>query len=573
MDFQNMCMGCMEIKPAGLNTCPYCGFNIITYSNKINNDEQSIIEINRRTMSTTSMPKELPQRPLPIGTMLGGSYMVGRRLGAGGFGVSYVGFDVDFERKVAIKEFYPKGYADRDVTGTNLVPRPGARGAYFTEQKEHFAHEGKVLAQVEEQGIVRVLSFCREFNTAYIIMEFLEGEDLAHYLNRRGGYLPVAEALEIMRPVVKSLALIHERGLVHRDISPDNIMLTKQGPKLIDFGAALGKGEHPEGPPIGKRGYAPSEQLKKGGVVGAHSDVYSLCATLYLLITGQKPPRSLDREKKDEIYNISDYGVEINRVQEAAIMQGLAMDYKLRIKNAGDLYYLLYVYGVKTESTVECLQKQVRESSTEVIMNKLERERKKSKTRLAYIIATICVLVLGCMIISVRAITKKLQESKKGTPVVITDDLGNTTDESDSHSVTEDDLHTYIDALYDAVDSDRQSAGYGALNKDKAYEAAANAGVAKCTQISAASQSEWSDELTEAALETMDENGITNAGWVIRAYSNDMTVEAIKEDIYAAIEDANKGIADAIDLMSCNKIGAATAISGDGTMFWMVIYR
>jgi serine/threonine protein kinase len=353
-------MGCMKELPPGLGVCPFCGFDRIEYCRKIDEDERSVMETNRRTMySGTTAMKELPQRPLPLGTVIGGSYVIGKRLGAGGFGVSYIGFDLNFERRVAVKEFYPRGYADRDITGTRLIPRQGKRGSYFEEQRELFAHEGKVLAQFDEPGVVRVLSFCREFNTAYIIMEYLEGQSLSSYMRSVGGYLPAADALALVRPVVSSLAKLHEKGVVHRDISPDNIMMTANGPKLIDFGAALGHGEHADGPPIGKKGYAPIEQLRRDGNPGTYSDVYALCAMIYQMITAQKPERSLERARafesangflegqvSSDIYSISAYQVYIPPVQESAIMQGLALDYKVRIKNAGDLYYLLYVYGV-----------------------------------------------------------------------------------------------------------------------------------------------------------------------------------------------------------------------------------
>ena len=575
MNLQNLCMGCMSEKPQGMETCPFCGFNIQAYGNKINQDEQSIIDTNRKTnYSGTTAQQELPQRPLPVGTMLGENFIVGKKLGAGGFGVSYIGFDVNFERKVAIKEFYPRGYADRDFVGKKLIPRQGKRGAYFEQQRELFAHEGKVLAQIDEEGIVKVLSFCKENNTAYIIMEFLEGRSLSSYLKERGGYMPPEEALSLMRPVVKSLKEIHEQGLVHRDISPDNIMLTSKGPKLIDFGAALGKGEHPEGPPIGKKGYAPIEQLSRGGKVGAYSDVYALCAMFYQMITSTKPPRSMDRQRQDNIYTISAYKVSMRPVQEAAIMQGLAMDYNQRIKNAGDLYYLLYVYGVDANASVEGLQKQVRESSTEVITRKMQAEYKRSQNRMRMMIATACILIAGFLIIAVRVVTKNLQESRKEKPVVITETNVNSDDsEVNVQSGINGDLESYRDMLYEAINTDRTLEGHSTLGADKSFEAAANNGIASCVNITASTREEWTTKMTEAGINALSSEKIENAGWWIQSYDRDMSIDEVKSDLYSYVEMQNSGIENAVDLMNCNKLGISVGINSDGTYFWMVIYR
>ena len=584
MNIQNLCMGCMNEKPQGMETCPFCGFNINTYVNRINQDEQSVIETNRRTMySGTNAPQEMPQRPLPTGTMLGENYIVGRRLGAGGFGVSYIGFDINFERKVAIKEFYPRGYADRDITGKNLILRQGKRGAYFKQQRELFAHEGKVLAQLDEEGIVRVLSFCKEYNTAYIIMEFLEGKSLSSYLKERGGYLPPDEALALVRPVVKSLKEIHEKGLVHRDISPDNIMLTEKGPKLIDFGAALGKGEHPEGPPIGKKGYAPIEQLKRGGTVGAYSDVYALCAMIYQMITASKPPRSMDREKQENIHSISEYGVSMRPVQEAAIMQGLAMDYRQRIKNAGDLYYLLYVYGADSNASVEGLQKKIRESSTDVITRKMQAEYIRSRNRIRMLIATACVLVAGFLIIAVRVVSENLQESRRDKPVVITEDSNvhvendsaekETDGQSGSEALSSEDMEAYRDMLYESINRDRQAAGGTEAALEPAFERAANSCIESCVNITASSQSEWSSKMTEAGTNALAQENIVGAGWWLQAYSSDMSIDGVKSDLYEYVESQNSGIENAIDLMNCTQIGISVGVHPDGTYFWVVIYR
>lgn len=554
MDLNNLCMGCMKEKPSGFETCPYCGFNIIFYHQKIESEELSIIETNKKTaLSGSNMVRELPQRPLPAGSKLDSNYIVGKKLGAGGFGVSYIGFDLNFERKVAIKEFYPRGYADRDATGLGLTPRLGKRGEYFLEQKEFFAHEGKVLAQVEEPGIVRVLSFIKANNTAYIVMEFLEGESLSDYVKKKGGYLSVAEALTIVKPVVKSLAHIHEKGLIHRDISPDNIMLTQNGPKVIDFGAALGKGEHPEGPPIGKKGYAPAEQLKRGCTVGSYSDVYSLCAMIYQIITGNKPPKSLDREVRDTIYPISAYQIPINSVQEAAIMQGLAMDYKKRIKNAGDLYYLLYVYGVDPNATVEGLNKQIEESSTDVIIKKMQAEHKRSQYKMKSLIVIGCIVVAGFLIIAVRTISRVIVNNNQKAPVVVSN-----TDDS------YDELNTIRESMYNKFKK-MSAENYGiTLHVEATYEDAASDCIEVLVNANCKTKEEWQQMFTDSAVKAMTKHGLNLEGWVIKAYEPGMTVDDVYADLVAS---ANA------DLVTCGSIGISVGTHADGTVFWMIIYK
>jgi serine/threonine protein kinase len=587
MDIESLCMGCMRERPRINNDrqkqyvpmCPFCGFDRIKYTRDIEAEEQSVIETNKKTMySGTTAALELPQRPLPPGTVIGGDYVIGKKLGAGGFGVSYIGFDKNFERRVAVKEFYPRGCADRDITGTNLVPRAGKRGVRFEEEREKFAHEGKVLAKFDEPGVVRVLSFVRAFNTAYIIMEFLEGKSLASYLRERGNYLPPAEALELVRPVIKSLSKLHEKGVIHRDISPDNIMLTQNGPKLIDFGAALGQGEYKEGAVIGKKGYAPIEQMK-GTSIGPYSDVYAMCAMMYQMITSQKPPRSLERQQCDEIYSISAYQVYMPPVQEAAIMQGLAMDYRQRIKNAGDLYYLLYVYGADADSSVEGLQKMVRESATDVVLKKMKNENKRSRNKTRMLIATVTILILGCMIIAVRQISKIISDGNKSKPVVITEDSAdaeNTDSGSqDDTQTTVVDLAAYRDMLYESVNSDRKD-NPASINED--YQLAADYTVGVCANADCSTTDEWNETMTDAAIDGLDRysisyQGATAVGWVLRTYGNDMTIDSVKQDIYDYIAEINSGVDNPIDLSNCGEFGVSVGVHADGTYFWMVIYR
>ena len=165
---------------------------------------------------------------LPSGTYLEqNKYYIERVLGDGGFGITYLGYDVKLQRKVAIKEFYMRGYCYRNPGDPNVYTEAGEKRENFEKMKQQYIEEGRVLAALGEQpGVVNVYTFIEENNTAYLVMDFVEGQSLDAYVKGRGGRLSVSETLAIMRPVIRALAGVHKRGVIHRDISPDNIMIT-----------------------------------------------------------------------------------------------------------------------------------------------------------------------------------------------------------------------------------------------------------------------------------------------------------------------------------------------------------
>ncbi|MBQ8696086.1 MAG: protein kinase, partial [Clostridia bacterium] len=191
------CSYCMSPIKTTYKVCPFCG---------------------------NPVHAEVPAHHLLPGTILNGKILVGAALGEGGFGITYIGRDLNLDIKVAIKEFYPNGYVNRsnsfspDVTFS--VSDDGKD--FFVKGKERFLREARILARFSsEPGVVEVRDFFEEHNTAYIIMEYLDGEDLKAYLKRNGPMQP-GRALELLLPVMKTLTKIHAQGLIHRDISPDN---------------------------------------------------------------------------------------------------------------------------------------------------------------------------------------------------------------------------------------------------------------------------------------------------------------------------------------------------------------
>ena len=284
---------------------------------------------------------EIPAHHLKPGTILNKKILVGRALGEGGFGITYIGRDIKLDIKVAIKEYYPNGYVNRSNTVSPEVTCSISedRKAFFEKGCERFLKEAQILAKFAgEQGIVDVRDFFEENGTAYIVMEYLEGKDLKTYLKENGTLSP-EKTIEMMRPIMNSLVKVHSQGLIHRDISPDNIRITESGVKLIDFGAArdVSSMANKSLSVMLKPGYAPEEQYRSKGNQGAWTDVYALCATMYKCITGITPDDSMERVINDELKAPSALGIMINPVIENALMKGLRVLQKDRYQSVQEL--------------------------------------------------------------------------------------------------------------------------------------------------------------------------------------------------------------------------------------------
>ena len=283
---------------------------------------------------------ELPSHHLKPGTILDNKIYVGAALGEGGFGITYIGRDLNLDIKVAVKEYYPNGYANRSNTiSPNLTSSISSeKQELFYKGRERFLQEARTLAKfAKEPGIVEVRSFFEENNTAYIVMEFLEGKDLKEFLKEKGTLTP-EHTLRLLMPVIQALKKIHEQGLIHRDISPDNIRITDDGVKLLDFGAARNVSSiaNKSLSVMLKPGYAPEEQYRSKGVQGPWTDIYALCATIYKCITGITPDDSTQRSFYDELKAPSALGIKIDPVIEAALLKGLNVFQVDRYQNIED---------------------------------------------------------------------------------------------------------------------------------------------------------------------------------------------------------------------------------------------
>ena len=264
---------------------------------------------------------------LPVNTILNGRYIVGRVLGAGGFGITYIGYDLKLDGRVAIKEYYPSGAANRSISLT-VYPTTTEKGNPFETGKERFLKEARALSEfVGDSSIVTLRDYFEENGTAYIVMEYLEGEDLSHYAAKHGKFT-FDEALGLLEPAMLALDKIHKKGLIHRDISPSNLMVPNDGRiKVLDFGAARLQSVNGELSlsVMLKPGYAPIEQYSTHGEQGPWTDVYAMSATFYRLITGKTPTSATDRTCGSAVELPSALGVKITPVQEKALMRGLAL--------------------------------------------------------------------------------------------------------------------------------------------------------------------------------------------------------------------------------------------------------
>lgn len=274
------------------------------------------------------------------GTVLLDRYRVGRVLGQGGFGATYLGWDDRLRIKVAVKEFYPANLIARVSGGSGVIPFSDEHARSFAAGLSKFLEEARLLARLRDvKEIVSVQDFFEENDTAYLVMELLEGRTLKKYVTECGGRIDAKRTLKILAPIMKALNAVHEQGLIHRDISPDNIFLTTGGErKLLDFGAARqAAGQDSSLTVILKPGYAPPEQYSHDGRQGPWTDVYAMCATAYQALTGKAPPDATSRFMNDKVAKLSECGVAVPAAFEKVLFAGLSMRWQERPQTMRDL--------------------------------------------------------------------------------------------------------------------------------------------------------------------------------------------------------------------------------------------
>jgi len=309
---------------------------------------------------------------LPAGYILKNRYRLENILGHGGFGITYAAHDELLNVKVAIKEYLPRQMATRGEGQTQVSVFSGEARHHFDYGLRKFLEEAQAVARFSHHpNIVSARDFFEANGTAYLVMEYVEGLTLKEYLEKKGGKISCEEATAIMLPVIDALREVHQVGLLHRDISPDNIYLSTSGQiKVLDFGAArYFAGEQSRSlSVILKPGYAPEEQYRSKGNQGPWTDVYACAATFYRAITGQTPPDALDRKEEDTLAPPSKLGLAMPPAAEQALLKAMAVNPDKRFQTMGEFQRALLVQKPLTSPLQPAPAEILRESSPEPTM-------------------------------------------------------------------------------------------------------------------------------------------------------------------------------------------------------------
>jgi len=369
-----LCPFCMRMTES--ETCPHCGKNV-NYAG-----------------STAH---------LPAGYVVSGKhpYVLGAALGQGGFGITYIALDMVTGERVAIKEYYPT-YCSVRSNASTVDPYANQEEVYF-KGKERFLDEARTLKSLSDlKSIVNVLDFFEANNTAYLVMEFLDGQSLKEHAAKNGKF-PAGQFLDQIRPLMEDIHRMHERGVIHRDIAPDNIVLQPDGQmKLIDFGAARSFVGDKSMTVVVKKGFAPVEQYMSKGSSAA-TDVYALAATIYYCITGRVPPDSAARQYDNAPLEApSVHGADLAPQQEKALLKALEIQQKDRTQSVQAFLDNLRVRKPVQQKTVQqktVQQKPAKEKPEKRDSNKQDNKGNRKSSSKKWIPVTVASAVLAVFIL------------------------------------------------------------------------------------------------------------------------------------------------------------------------------
>lgn len=394
-----ICYGCMEKIDDGLDTCPACGYEVDT-------------------------PPVYDDCLYP-GTVIGGRYTLGKAIGRGGFGITYLALDTDTGKRVVIKEYLPEGFAARDF-GQNTVSSTVDDKKYITGMKNAVDGSRAISEYDYLESVEKYIDCVEENGTVYIVREFFEGETIKERIEKNGVF-SYQETVETIIPILRSLSGLHEKGFVHGNINPDSIIICNNGRvKLIDLGLKA------ESPYALRRGFAPSEQYEKiEGITGA-TDVYSASAVIYYMLTGIVPPDSRTRESgKDSLVPISE-SISIPESVKKVIMQGLEPDVSARNVTADDVADAMIMRKKADSEAVsgtEALNGSEDKSGKQTLYKKLLKKKSFRKIRkylpaligfggvMAILLITILVVII-CMLIKNNKADVKAETETTTAPVV-----------------------------------------------------------------------------------------------------------------------------------------------------------
>lgn len=424
---QKRCYNCLSKITENDKVCPFCG------------------EI---------LDSSTPAHHLLPGTVLNGKYFIGRVIGEGGFGITYIGIDTVLEIKIAVKEYFPKGLINRNNTYDSCVISNASAddSTEYNKGLERFLSEARILAKFTgENGIVTVRDYFEENNTAYIVMEYIDGVSLSEYLSVHKR-ITEEETLQYMLPLMESLKKVHSENLIHRDISPENIMLANGKTVLIDFGASrvssvVDKNGHSV---YLKDGYAPLEQYSEQGNQGPWTDIYSLAATMYRCVTGKTPLNATLRYYGQKIKKPSEISKKdvFSEKFENAIVKGLSVNYKDRFQSVDDF--------IKALPSVEDYKATIKKTTNSNKISTSKRTQNRKTSLLAFFLVLVIII---SSTVTYYFNSKGYFEARNATNKSISSDADNKTEpyeleKSDMHGAIVSALQKYRNNFGDSMTFD-----------------------------------------------------------------------------------------------------------------------
>jgi|GEM_PF-1839374 len=327
----SLCFGCFEENEQ--DVCPLCGYH------------------NKTVLSSLL---------LPHGTILRGQYSVGKILGkSGGFGTTYLGYHQTLQIKVAIKEYLPSELVCRNIDGLTINVNHPQEAETFQNGINQFLNEARLLVKFNHPNIVRVIDFFEENGTAYLVMDYCQGVNLAEYMEQQGGILSEQAVINLIMPILEGLQELHNRGVLHRDIKPQNIYVTHDGRLiLLDFGSAKQTlGEHSRSLTLmATPGFAAYEQYHIQGKQGPWTDIYSCAATIYYMLSKMVPADAIGRMAHDTFFFPPELENKISSEMRNAIVKGMALLPEKRVQSVQQFQQLLLNKTIKLERSLEKTQ-------------------------------------------------------------------------------------------------------------------------------------------------------------------------------------------------------------------------
>ncbi len=329
MNYNNLCYRCFCEKPIREKPCPKCGY--------------------KHTPNTVS-----PNCLLP-GSLLRNRYIVGVALGVGGFGITYKCLDTKLGGICAIKEYFPANIAMRN-NATKFVSIAEQNIERYNKIMKRFVEEAELVKTLHHRNVITIYDSFFENNTAYYVMEYCDGIDLRRYTNNFNRRLEYDEGMNILYQIMNGLEYIHSKGILHRDIAPDNIYVTKNNSvKILDFGSARSEMDqfNRELSVIVKVGYAPIEQYGGRGKQGPYTDIYALGATFYHLFTSKIPMESTQRVAEDNLEVFSSLRPDLPDNLKYCIEKAMELTTAKRISNIAEMKSILGLSNTSVRITKE----------------------------------------------------------------------------------------------------------------------------------------------------------------------------------------------------------------------------